>query len=136
MQWIAAELDELKCLSRAKGTNLQIHIYVTQEAQPCPTSSSSEIQSTETDEKAAIEHNVEPIKAENNDRFSVTYLDASKPSLRGIVQEFMNKRAEQAYRTRVIASGPASMGIDLRDAVARENDGGRVWKARGGGMSN
>ena len=40
----------------------------------------------------------------------------------------MDTRANTELRTRVIASGPAVMGGDLRETVAGLNDGGKVLR--------
>lgn len=60
--------------------------------------------------------------------FETTYTSFHRPSLNTIVSEFRESRASSGYRTRVIGSGPASMGHDLRAAVAACNDGRKVWK--------
>lgn len=64
---------------------------------------------------------------EKND-LEITYLLAQRPSLHDIVATFMETRASTKCRTRVVASGPASMGSDLRGAVASMNDGAKVWR--------
>jgi ferric-chelate reductase len=60
--------------------------------------------------------------------FEITYTSFHRPSLNKIVSEFRESYASSGHRTRVIESGPASMGHDLRAAVAACNDGRKVWK--------
>jgi hypothetical protein len=60
--------------------------------------------------------------------FKTTYTNSEHPSLFNIVSEYKDNRSSSAFRTRVIGSGPASMGHDLREAVAKCNDGVKVLR--------
>ncbi|TVY84013.1 Ferric reductase transmembrane component [Lachnellula suecica] len=150
VQWIAQELEELKARAELSGRNLRMHIYVTQEQE----TSALETNSLRTSEKGDPEIKVTPVPAgccspqvvpveeektvtaccasETGQfkckEFCTTCLNSCHPSLEGIVAGFVESRASSSYRTWVIASGPAGMGSDLRAAVAKVNDGGRVWK--------
>lgn len=59
--------------------------------------------------------------------FAVTYLDHQHPSILSIVDTFINDTVSTG-RTRVVASGPAALGTDIRAAVAARNSAGSVWK--------
>ena len=136
-QWISAELEELKHRSCAnKHLNFKIHVYVTQEH---GSNSTATLQTHLLSEDRAREIGVEPLteafsfssrleKDLENPKLKITYLNARHPSLQDVVSRFIETRSSFDYRTRVIASGPASMGYDLRAAVARLNDGEKVWK--------
>ncbi|KAF2737245.1 hypothetical protein EJ04DRAFT_431288 [Polyplosphaeria fusca] len=59
--------------------------------------------------------------------FHVTYLDHAHPLIPGIIDSFMDETVESG-RTQVAASGPPAFGTDIRAAVARRNEGRRVWR--------
>lgn len=136
-QWISVELEEVKrrtCAS--KHLNFRIHIYVTQEHGP---NSTATLQTHLLSEDKARDIGIEPFteaysfssrseKDSESPKFKITYLNARYPSLQDVVSRFIETRSGFDYRTRVIASGPAGMGYDLRVAVAMLNDGGKVWK--------
>ena len=137
IQWIAAELQELKSRSALDNTNLNIHIFITQEKEASASNPSSP-QMSALDEKTTAEIDIKPLSLpsssssekapSSNENFNITYLNSAHPSLHEIIDTFMESRAQTEYRTRVIASGPASMGQDLRTVVAKRNDGGKVLK--------
>lgn len=131
LDWIASELAELKL--RAKGLKniaLNIHIYVTQEKY---SSSSVPLEKSATMDilPVAVEGSEKGSRSEKESLcggFAVTYLDSKQPSLRTLVGDFVEQRAQAGMRTRVLASGPQGMGRELREVVAGLNDGGRVVK--------
>lgn len=137
MQWISVELNELRLRSSiAKHLNFNIHIYITQEGARATTST---LEPHPLDNDKAADLGVEPFSEVHslssrlkedpeNPNFKVSYLNSCHPSLQNIVSNFVDTRASFDYRTRVIASGPAGMGYDLRAVVAGLNDGGKVWK--------
>lgn len=137
MQWIAVELQELKSKSALDNTNLNIHIFITQE-ENASASKPSSLHIAGLDEKTTTEIDAKPLSLPSSSssekapsssaNFNITYLNSTHPSLQEITSTFMESRAQTEYRTRVIASGPASMGEDLRTVVAKCNDGGRVLK--------
>jgi predicted ferric reductase len=51
----------------------------------------------------------------------------ARPRCEDVVREFVDATAGKG-RSQVLASGPMSMGAELRSAVAEVNDAGRVWK--------
>ncbi|KAF1993568.1 hypothetical protein P154DRAFT_449822 [Amniculicola lignicola CBS 123094] len=59
--------------------------------------------------------------------FEVTYLDHQHPDIPSILGSFVDGTVESG-RTRVIGSGPAALGTDLRKAVAGRNGGAGVWR--------
>lgn len=133
MKWIASELDEMKRVSGGNAANLNIHIYVTQEALSASNDASLRM-NEKSDEENCITREQSKGHAAISEigiggaRFDITYLDRKKPSLGEIVKSFMETRADTSFRTRVVASGPNIMGKDLRSAVARQNDAGKVMK--------
>ena len=134
MQWISAELEELKRASRVEPTNFKIHIFVTQEHNG-KVAMEVKNQSYEKDMDIAIEQLVDSgalTSGSESDlgssNYEVTYLNSQRPLLKNVVSDFMETRATYNYPTRVVASGPAEMGHDLRAIVAGLNDGGKVWK--------
>lgn len=136
-RWISAELQELKSRSALGNANLKIHIFVTQE-EDASASKTSLPHTNVVDEKATAEIDIRPVslpssssseKAESSTaNFDITYLNSAHPSLHEIVATFMEQRAQTEYRTRVVASGPAGMGEDLRAVVAKCNNGGKVLR--------
>lgn len=135
-QWISQELAELKRRAARLNLDLRIYIFVTQE-DPRATDAEVQVVDAGVDEKDLA---VSAIKASprsgalinsterTQSNFKMTYLRAQRPSLHELVTDFVESRASSKWRTRVIASGPASMGSDLRAAVAALNDGGKVWR--------
>lgn len=135
VQWIFTGLEELKRRSRTmQHLNFNIHIFVTQKYDTKATTESQ----TRSEEKA-VDIRIEPLteagslsssldKRLDNVNSKVTYLNSHHPTLQDVVSNFIETRANFDYRTRVIASGPAGMGQDLKAAVARMNDGGKVWE--------
>jgi len=71
------------------------------------------------------------------DGFSIHWLSDHHPNLKNvdgscILEEWLQRGAAHGGRFQVFASGPASLGTDLRVAVAAKNDAGRVWKGEQG----
>ncbi|RDW58023.1 ferric-chelate reductase [Coleophoma cylindrospora] len=140
--WIAQELEGLRKRAASSASNLRIHIFITQEssasssATPSVSSLQEKIQpDTHTQplpsssSVSSMEINSQALQSSKN--FSVTYLTDARPSIEEIVRTFVGTRAEPAFRTRVVASGPNEMGKDLRAAVAGLCDAGKVWKGDG-----
>jgi NAD(P)H-flavin reductase len=137
MQWIAAEMEELRTRAKAQNVNLNIHIYISQEEKQNLLSDPLTAVDFNLSEK--IGHNENTSQPSNSgssitssmdkadSNFEITYLGSQHPSLHDIINGFLESRAHTGYRTRVIASGPAGMGHDLRAAVAVVNNGTRVW---------
>lgn len=134
IQWISAELEELKRRASSVPINFNIQIYVTQEHNTITTTPVQR-----QSEEKSMDIGVEPVAdAEDltcsseselgSSNFKVTYLNSQRPVLQNIASGFMETRASFDYRTRIIASGPAEMGYDLRAVVAGLNNGGRVWR--------
>lgn len=115
--------------------NLNIHIYVTQEHEEpaIETAASLEKGTTETGISAlsttGSASSMSSLEKGLCRFYQKTHLATRYPSPQEIVTSLLENRAYSGYRTRVIASGPAGMGHDLRAAVASVNEGGRVWKA-------
>lgn len=146
LSWIETELAELKRRAEPQNINLRIHIFVTQESSTTSLSSSSTnpIPIVTLDEKNNAITSMLPTDScssntgsscksqsqacEKSLNYKVTYLKAKRPSLEALVGEFVEDRARGEYRTRVVASGPAGMGKDLRGAVAGVNRAGKVWR--------
>jgi len=135
MQWISTELEELKSRTKTtKDIDLSIHIYVTQEKGTDSVGLAPQLTGKETSVKLDIpplspsSFSTSSEKSPRTENFKITYLNSQKPNLRDIVTSFMDTRANTELRTRVIASGPAVMGGDLRETVAGLNDGGKVLR--------
>ncbi|KAH8685677.1 putative Ferric/cupric reductase transmembrane component 1 [Tricladium varicosporioides] len=135
IRWIASELEELKSRVRGQNVNLRIHIYITQEA-PSVSSEESHVATEKDVEKevpsinssSSLSSGKSPNSLTHHSNFQITYLQGAHPSLQNTIVEFLESRAVSSHSTRVVASGPNAMGADLRDAVAKANDGGKVWK--------
>jgi len=133
LEWIATEIETLKRRAASSSANLNIRIYITQTTGP----DSEPVSPDASQEKIAVA-DIKPLPAtssspiervcERYDAVKTTFLNARHPSLREIVLDFMDARANTDYRTRVIASGPQGIGQDLRSIVAECNDGTRVLK--------
>ncbi|EHK96143.1 putative Ferric/cupric reductase transmembrane component 1 [Glarea lozoyensis 74030] len=129
LAWIAAELSELKKRAKDENVDLRIHVYITQES-----SSSSSAPASLKNVPIKTEEDITPVAKSCCSSSSIatsyteTYMESVHPSLDSIVRSFLEGRARRELRTRVVASGPAGMGRDLRGAVAGVNDAGRVWR--------
>lgn len=152
IRWVRKEIEDLKSCARSGGFNLRIHILVTRESRSNSREpslheiSSSDEQVIVTDAKAASEgissapcddekHTTSSSSssslAAKGQKFKVTFMDDHHPTLSTVVSRFLEERADGRFRTRVVASGPRSMGTDLRSAVGANNDGAKVWKGEG-----
>ena len=111
VNWIKAELDELR-----SHPQITIHIFVTRENADSSSSSVTKDDSSIEDASEA-EKGVAVEKANTQDH---------RPDLAAIVRNYVDSTVQGP--TNVIASGPGSMITDLRAAVAKCNDGGRVLR--------
>lgn len=117
--WVRAELLELeKKAAAAPGVELVIRIFVTRES--AGGSSSSSTVGTGGGGGGDVEK--ESAAAAGG---AVSWLDYHYPSCKDIVEAF---RDNCVGRIQVLGSGPSGLGRDLRESVARCNDGARVWK--------
>lgn len=153
LDWIATELAELKRRAEMQNIDLRIHIFVTQESSTGSDSDANsaaepEIPIVDVDEKHNAITSMLPTASsttssssscksgekgcstvsEKGLNFKITYLQSKRPCLGTLVEGFVEGRASSGYKTRVVASGPASMGRDLRSAVARCNRAEKVWR--------
>ncbi|KAK3985662.1 putative ferric reductase transmembrane component [Cladorrhinum sp. PSN332] len=120
VEWIAPELAELRELGAAHG--LQIRIFVTAD-------SSADDESAPRDEKKTVGDEKVRGAEDSSDEDSSAVEGAGfgqRPDVSAVVNEFVGGVARGP--TRVFGSGPPSMIGELRGAVAKRNDGGRVWK--------
>lgn len=127
LQWIASELDGLKRRASSGAINFRVHVYVTQVMDDTFTAQNLEKCLLGVSSKPASEASNGERRIDELD-FNITYTNSEHPSLCNIVSEFKDSRSSSAFRTRVIGSGPASMGHDLRAAVAKWNDGPKVLR--------
>lgn len=135
LEWITTELEQLKERADHGSFDLRIHIFITRDnAQPDARSS---LNLPKAGEKSLTNLDISPVSTDKSSATTISTKEKSglgcriyfeRPSLKKIVNRFMENRALSSYRTRVIASGPASMGHDLRAAVAAVNDSGKVWR--------
>lgn len=127
VEWMSKELEELKRRAESGPVDLRIHIFITKEASS-KTPGDSEKKLTNIQVHFVSKSSVEGQSC-NTKRAVVKYRTCfERPSLQEIVEQFTEDRAIALYSTRVIASGPASMGQDLRSAVAACNDTRKVMK--------
>ncbi|KAF8847696.1 hypothetical protein BDZ45DRAFT_718947 [Acephala macrosclerotiorum] len=134
MEWITIEPEQLKKRAERESFDLRVHIFITQDTAQQDTSSPD---LPSTGEKSLTDLDIAPVctdrssgstplKHEKSDESCRVCFE--RPSPKEIVNNFLKDRAVSPYRARVIASGPASMGHDLRAAVAAVNDGEKVWR--------
>ncbi|KAM3072722.1 hypothetical protein ACMFMF_007055 [Clarireedia jacksonii] len=133
IRWIGKELREMKRRSKESGVDLNIHIYVTQGDENESGDSAPVENISVMDEKGM---DIDPGDGRSEKSIvgaldlDVKILDHQRPALKDILESFISTRASDQHRTRVIASGPADMGRDLRTSVAGMNSGSEVWRGR------
>ncbi|TLD05174.1 uncharacterized protein PgNI_09150 [Pyricularia grisea] len=140
MEWVAPELAELRAASETH--NLHIDIYVTRDAK----TRSSKVAATAagSKEESAARNEVTTVSGSSTNSISsgeeveeeanvavhrsgdVENPAVRRPKMDAIVDGFVG--AVAAGSTTVYASGPLEMIADLRTAVARQNDSGKVWR--------
>jgi NAD(P)H-flavin reductase len=136
LSWISSELAELKKRAKDEKLDLRIHIFITQESSPSASAPPSitdfpTTQNLKDEENSPVEKSCcssSSISSSTPQTYTETFMDSVHPSLDSITRTFLETRARNGYRTRVIASGPQSMGADLRKSVAECNDSGKVWR--------
>ncbi|KAK4034560.1 ferric reductase transmembrane component 3 [Parachaetomium inaequale] len=118
LEWIEPEMEELRRLGAAH--DLQIRTFVTAEEPLAVTSKEVKV----TDEKGRTESDddVESVQGTPSTRSGSEH----RPDVTAAVSDFVAGVAHGS--TRVFASGPPGMAVELRAAVAQCNSGGRVWK--------
>ncbi|KAK4222750.1 putative ferric reductase transmembrane component [Podospora fimiseda] len=116
VEWIAPELEELRELGAAHG--LKIRIFVT--ADPSVNGASR------NDEKVAGDEKVRTADDSSDEDSSAVDGLGQRPDVNVVVNEFVGGVVRGS--TRVLGSGPPGMIGDLRLAVAKRNDGARVFK--------
>lgn len=122
------EHEELKRRAEIGPVDLRIHIFVTDTSRPGTVSDENEKTITDTEIRPVSESSSEGQCCDTKHPAVRSDICFERPSLQKIVERFTEERAINLYSTRVIASGPASMGHDLRRAVASCNDTGKVLK--------
>jgi NAD(P)H-flavin reductase len=131
LSWISSELAELKKRAADANLDLRIHIYITQESSPSASAPPSITAKTLDDSISPVEKSCcssSSISSSTPQTYVETFMDSVHPSLDIITKNFLETRARNGFRTRVIASGPQSMGADLRNSVAACNDSCKVWR--------
>jgi len=146
LQWILPELLELKTLMRdGKADNLVVDIFVTRQSSlalavekkedsTTPPSTTKEgvvttSPSQDTPRRRGSADSHADLLATDTPNFSV-HVDAPRPYMAAIVASFQDATITHGGRSQVVASGPSSLGHDLRSAVAAANQGGKVWQGR------
>ncbi|KAL4907875.1 hypothetical protein BDW74DRAFT_189273 [Aspergillus multicolor] len=152
MAWIESELETLK-KAAAAVSNFRIRIFVTRgvhdasasASAPAPVASEYPLskeaeamvasQTPSSVSTPSLSTSTPPPELESSSTFTIHTPSSSAslssgntqhPDLGSQVTEFVSRTV--AGPTRVIASGPLGMIRDLRSAVARCNDPGKVWK--------
>jgi predicted ferric reductase len=103
VEWIRQELLELIEKAAERGVEFEVVIYVTRAA-------GKELEKESAASLGALE--------------SCTVF--ARPRCEDVVAEWVQSTGRG--RSQVLASGPAGMGVELREAVAKANDAGRVWR--------
>jgi hypothetical protein len=155
LEWIASELYALKEEAKRASSPLTIKIFVTRE--PDNRSTVTEIHESKTSEsscceKKAADHITSAISVSSSSSvaldqklslsgllspqrgFEVNFLDNKRPNLEDVVRDYLatgTSGMDVEGKVQVVASGPSSMGSDLRTAVAQVNDAGKAWKGTG-----
>ncbi|KAL1840816.1 hypothetical protein VTJ49DRAFT_7715 [Mycothermus thermophilus] len=110
LEWVRPELDELR--ERGVPHGFRMRVFVTQEAR---NGTMEEKKSEEGDEDSTAS------ARSGSDEYA-----RGRPDVAALVRDFVGSVVRGP--TRVFASGPPGMIVDLREGVAACNSGGRVWK--------
>jgi len=144
LRWILPELLALRNLMQTgKADNLVFNIFVTRESSVINEEKEVSNSITHPSTKEAIPATASLDTASrrgsagsNTDllttevpNFSV-HANVSRPRIAEIVASFQDATITHGGRSQVLASGPSSLGQDLRRAVAAVNQGGKVWRGR------
>jgi len=141
LQWILPELLELKALMRdGKADSLVVDIFVTRQSSlalaveknedsTTPPSTKEGTVTTSPAQYTTRRRGSADSNADLTPNFSV-HVDAARPQMAAIVASFQDATITHGGRSQVVASGPSSLGHDLRSAVAAANQGGKVWQGR------
>ncbi|KAK0718962.1 putative FAD binding protein [Apiosordaria backusii] len=117
LEWVGAELEELRRLGAPHG--LQVRIFVTAEENAGVT----EVGTKAGDEKT--EGDVDSKSVQSASAGS-DQSQNQRPDVNVAVNEFVANVVQGP--TQVFGSGPPSMITELREAVAQRNSGSKVWK--------
>lgn len=118
MNWVQAELNEIKETGCSHGVN--VDVYVTREKDHQSISSASSVAGG-CDCKDAGHHHPSEVEVPQ----------ARRPHLDDVVKEFVGSVLRGP--STIYASGPGSMIGDLRKVVAASNQARKVWKGDGSG---
>jgi len=145
LQWILPELLELKTLMRdGKADNLVVDIFVTRQSSLALAVEKNEDSTTlpftkegsvitslsqDTPRRRGSADSDADLLGTDTPNFSM-HVDAARPHIAAIVASFQDATITHGGRSQVVASGPSSLGHDLRSAVAAVNQGGKVWQGR------
>lgn len=143
LQWLASEISDLRAqLSDNKSNALRIRIFVTREA---GTSGSAVLDSTSSSESLSpiakhissekIKEAAHTFSQDNSPTptsgFEITYLanaPATHPSITALVADFADRAEDSGLQSNlVIGAGPASIGSELRSAVAEKCCARAAW---------
>lgn len=129
MEWIRPELDELE--AAAQGLNFRIRIFTTRDvdvSDSATTSSAEQKEETLSQEKdseksSPARANLVSIKPS---ALTQTAGATRHPEIRPIVENFVEATVKGP--STVIASGPGGLMSELRQVIAKLNNGGKVWR--------
>ncbi|KAB2580996.1 FAD-binding 8 [Lasiodiplodia theobromae] len=127
VEWIQPELLDLKARIR-DGTlpNLRIKIFVTRDQE----TAAAKLKAGEKDVDicaCSVSSRLSDVLAPQQG-FDVVWLEDHHPDVRECLREFAERSAAAGGRCQVAASGPRSLGTDLRSAIAEKSEAGRVWR--------
>lgn len=146
LEWIAEELAVLREKLTEKRVDLGIKIFVTKDTASSTSSLAPSSHDVSMEEKEYGDANGVQFNAmaqspsvsaltSKMDGFSIEWLD-HHPHLdssdgSGIIEQWLAHGTACGGTNHVYGSGPASMGADLRVAIAAKNDGVKVFKGDG-----
>jgi ferric-chelate reductase len=151
LSWFKAEISRLQALAEAANTTFCIQIFVTREAQPHTSSTSSleepkhksepgQLDGLGSEKELGKETFVQAVTGLDlshggrTSKLPITYLASHHPSMDNVLTTFLEKLegTDNARTPTVVAgSGPSGLGHDIRATVARINDPEKVWRGDG-----
>ena len=133
LRWLEHEFAELMDMANS-NLGLRVKVFVTRDASPLPqcisekSGSGSPVGISETGAQSLYD-----MFDTTNGRCSLTFLNGHHPSIAEMVDEFVDRASSVGGNLEIIGSGPETMGVDVRRAVARisyEDGVNYYWDSR------
>lgn len=155
LDWISNELAELRRVvaeTKMEGCEARIKIFITRDGARGTSLSGSSMEkvsveltdekTTSVTEKAKASTTMTRVVAtreltESVDNYSVEYLADRHPNLLAhsrTLEDWAHAASTYGGKSQVVASGPATMGSDLRQAVAQLNNLSMAWRGEAGNV--